>query len=312
VPALIVTCSEQLFAISQASVLELVRLHGEEIDDRIEWIHEAPVLRLRERLLPLLDLRTVLGLAPDRSGGSVTVVVVQSGDRPFGMLVDRVNKAEEIVVKPVSQTVQEYGAYAGATVMGDGSAALILDVASIARRSGIASHASSTPLQKARPLEVDPSEYPVLTVRIGDRQVALPTSELERLETIQPHAVERSGGTAVVQYRGRMLPLVFVSEFIGGGGDHRGEAPLRVVVTSERRPRSVGLVVDQVLDVVNVDPSSLDTVGHGGSEAVVGSVVASGLVTELLDIARIVAACPGGSPEQRLLVQHDDDHLAVA
>lgn len=291
VPALVVTCADQLFAVPQASVLELVRLQGDSLTERIEWVHSAPVLRLRERLLPLVELTDVLEIETQTERRAVTIIVVQSGDQPFGLIVDQVTKAEEIVVKPVSRQIQSVGVYAGATVMGDGSAALILDVGAMAKTANLSVAATTAPdLSSA---EADNLE-PVLTVMVGDRLAGLPTSELERLEKVELTQVERTGSSSVVQYRGRLLPLVFLGDFLDGRLQQPDGRPLRVVVTSERAETSVGLVVDQVLDVVDIDPDLTDRIGSEGRLGVIGSVVAAGSVIELLDVPSLIETVDTG------------------
>lgn len=294
VPALVVTCADQLFAVPQASVLELVRLQGASLTERIEYVHSAPVLRLRERLLPLVELTDVLEIEPQTERKAVTIIVVQSGDQPFGLIVDQVTKAEEIVVKPVSRQIQSVGVYAGATVMGDGSAALILDVGAMAKSANLSVAATTAPSSSA-----NSSEHlePVLTVTVGDRQAGLPTSALERLEKVELTSVERTGHSSVVQYRGRLLPLVFLGELLDGRPQQPDGRPLRVVVTSERAETSVGLVVDQVLDVVEVDPDTTDRVGNDGRLGVIGSIVAAGSVIELLDVEALIATVDTGPVE---------------
>lgn len=291
VPALVVTCADQIFAVPQASVLELVRLQGDSLSERIEWVHSAPVLRLRERLLPLVELTDVLEIESRTKRRAATIIVVQSGDQPFGLIVDQVTKAEEIVVKPVSRQIQSVGVYAGATVMGDGSAALILDVGAMAKSANLSVAATSkidTSVVNRDHLE------PVLTVTVGDRQVGLPTSTLERLEKVELTKVERTGRASVVQYRGRLLPLVFLADFFDGHPQQPDGRPLRVVVTSERADTSVGLVVDQVLDVVEIDPNTTDRVGSEGRLGVIGSIVAAGSVIELLDVPALIATVDTG------------------
>ncbi len=294
VPALVVTCADQLFAVPQASVLELVRLQGDSLTERIEFVHSAPVLRLRERLLPLVELTDVLEIETQTERKAATIIVVQSGDQPFGLIVDQVTKAEEIVVKPVSRQIQSVGVYAGATVMGDGSAALILDVGAMAKSANLSVAATTAPQTSAASRE---HLEPVLTVTVGGRQAGLPTSALERLEKVDLTSVERTGRSSVVQYRGRLLPLVFLSDFLDGPPQQPDGRPLRVVVTSERAETSVGLVVDQVLDVVEVDPTTTDRVGSEGRLGVIGSIVAAGSVIELLDVPALIATVDTGPVE---------------
>ena len=292
VPALMVTSGEELFAIPQASVIELVRLRTGDSDRKIEYVHEAPVLRLREQLLPLIDLADVLNAdRPERD--AATVVVLQSSDQPFGLVVDQVSKAEEIVVKPVSESVQALGCYAGATVLGDGSAALILDVSALAGNANMAAGSGSTPAVESNEGSMN-APTPVLTVLLGDRSAALPTEQLERLEKIDPGDIEWSGRTPVVQYRGRLLPLVDLASMLHHSAVDQNAGPLRVVVTSEQGDSSVGLIVDQVLDVVDVDLATVDRVGADARMGVYGSVVAAGTVVDLVDVDQIAATIDNG------------------
>ena len=292
VPALMVTSGEELFAIPQASVIELVRLRSGDSDKKIEYVHEAPVLRLREQLLPLIDLADILEVdRTDRQ--AATVVVLQSSDQPFGLVVDQVSKAEEIVVKPVSESVQALGCYAGATVLGDGSAALILDVSALAGTANMSAGSGSAPTVDANDTSMD-APTPVLTVMLGDRSAALPTEQLERLEKIDPAAIEWSGRTPVVQYRGRLLPLVDLGSMLHHSPADQGTGPLRVVVTSEDEDSSVGLIVDQVLDVVDVDLATVDRVGADARMGVYGSVVAAGTVVDLVDVDQIASTIDNG------------------
>ena len=292
VPALMVTSGEELFAIPQASVIELVRLRSGDTDRKIEYVHEAPVLRLREQLLPLIDLAEILEVdLPDRQ--AATVVVLQSSDQPFGLVVDQVSKAEEIVVKPVSESVQALGCYAGATVLGDGSAALILDVSALAGTANMSAGSGSAPATDANET-VAGVATPVLTVMLGDRSAALPTEQLERLEKIDPGAIEWSGRTPVVQYRGRLLPLVDLGSMLHHSPADQGNGPLRVVVTSEDGDSSVGLIVDQVLDVVDVDLTTVDRVGADARMGLYGSVVAAGTVVDLVDVDQIANTIDNG------------------
>ena len=129
---------------------------------------------------------------------------------------------------------------------------------------------------------------PVLTVMVGQRRIGLPTADLERLEKVDPGSVEWSGSTPVVQYRGRLLPLVFLNNMYLDPHGYLGDRPLRVVVTSERADVSVGLVVDQVLDVLEIDPSATSSIGSDDTYGAAGSVVANGVLTELLDIPALL------------------------
>ena len=143
IPALIVTCGGDRYAIPQVSLLELVRLEDNEAVTGIELVHGAPVHRLRGRLLPVISLRRELRIGnsdgPKNQDDAINIVVLQADGRQFGLVVDAINDTEEIVVKPLRKQLKSIKTFAGASIMGDGKVALILDVVGLAQRAGVVS-----------------------------------------------------------------------------------------------------------------------------------------------------------------------------
>ncbi|MGB2834008.1 MAG: chemotaxis protein CheA, partial [Candidatus Sulfotelmatobacter sp.] len=144
IPALVVSCGGDRYAIPQVSLLELVRLEADEVSKGIEMVQGAPVHRLRGRLLPLVYLSRVLELAGaaeprSQAGNVVNIVVLQAEGRPFGLVVDEINDTEEIVVKPLGKQLKGVNTFAGATIMGDGKVALILDALGLAQKANVIS-----------------------------------------------------------------------------------------------------------------------------------------------------------------------------
>ncbi len=146
IPALIIRCAGDRYAIPQASLLELVRLEGDAAGAKIETIQGAPVYRLRGKLLPLVYLHEALphedgtSKQPARKGNHVVnIVVLQADGRQFGLVVEHVLDTEEIVVKPLGKQVKDIAEFSGATIMGDGNVALILDVLGLAHRARVVS-----------------------------------------------------------------------------------------------------------------------------------------------------------------------------
>src|SRR5262249_9593016 len=137
IPALIILSDHERYAIPQVGLQELVRLEGQEALRAIETIHDAPVLRLRGRLLPLVRLSRIFGKPDVVSADAVSIVVLKGRDRAFGLIVDEILDTQEIVVKPISRALKDLDAFSGATILGDGRVALILDAQGIARRAGI-------------------------------------------------------------------------------------------------------------------------------------------------------------------------------
>ena len=216
IPALVVTSGGDRYAIPQVSLLELVRLERTQISKGIELVHGAPVYRLRGRLLPLVYLNRELNLEADGKStrgndGAVNIVVLQAEERQFGLVVDRINDTEEIVVKPLRKQLKMVKTFAGSSIMGDGKVALILDVLGLAKRAGVVTET------RARVLSEKATESAaaggakqtfLLFAGPGDSRMAIPLSTLARLEEFPAAQVEMSGSQWVTQYRGQILPLI--------------------------------------------------------------------------------------------------------
>ncbi|WP_454051829.1 chemotaxis protein CheA [Cellulomonas sp. Marseille-Q8402] len=294
-PALTVESAGDLYAIPQVNLLELVALDSQRSESGIEHIHEAPVYRLRGELLPLVSLSSVLEVPAERPVNAV-IAVVQSDQQRFGLLVDRVLNTEEIVVKPLSARLKAIGAYAGATVLGDGHVALILDVQAIARRAlagelDVAARNAHASAGQAENHEVQQ----VLVVGIGGgRQVAMPLASVARLEHVQAEQVEYVGGREVVQYRGTILPLARLDRILGAYGSEDTSELLLVVYS--RAGRSVGLVVKEIVDIVDDDSARHSDIEDAG---LVGSTVLGEKVTELLDVRRAILAADAAFYDER-------------
>jgi two-component system chemotaxis sensor kinase CheA len=285
IPALIVTSGGERFAIPQVNLIELVRLEG--ADQRgIELLHGTPLYRLRGNLLPLVLLNDALELPRAAHGEPLNIVVLHADDRQFGLVVDGINDTEEIVVKPLGKELKGLAVFAGATIMGDGHVALILDVLGIAQRAGV--------LAPARELENAPQPVPaalpearetLLLFRVASSaRMAIPLAMVARLEEILPSQVERAGGREVVQYRGAVLPLVFLEREFGATPRVARAEPLLVIVYSERG-KSVGLVVDEIVDFVD-EVVRIEDQGRGGG--LLGAAVIQGRVTDLLDVRAVI------------------------
>jgi len=291
VPALTIECSGDRYAIPQISLQELVALDAEKAAAAVEDVGGASVYRLRGELLPLVHLADVLGLPSDRHDGHVVIAVLSSEGRRFGLVVDRVINTEEIVVKAVSGQLKQIGLYSGATVLGDGAVALILDVQALARR---ALRTETTDRQEHRlaaaaaAATVTERQRMLLAAIGGGRRVAIPLDTVTRLEQVRSDTVERVGSREVVQYRGAILPIVRLDRHLGAFGDSDREV-LEVIVYADHG-RSVAIVVEEILDIVDGEAavqSDIDDLG------LLGSAVIGDRVTELLDVrAAILAADP--------------------
>ena len=292
IPALIVASGGDRFAIPQVSLLELVRLEGEQARQQIEIICGAPVYRLRGQLLPLAYLNRELKLGEDTAAGAtaVNIVVLQADGHPFGLVVDEINDTEEIVVKPLGKQLKGVASFAGATIMGDGKVALILDVMGLAQGAGVVIKVRdrSAMEKTAQTRKVADARQALLLFEAGQgSRMAIPLSMVARLEEFPNSAVEHSGSQEVVRYRGQILPLIRVAKHVPAVGTAATEnEPMQVVVYAEDG-RSVGLVVGKINDIVE-EAITIERRAHGGG--IFGSVVIQEKVTDLLDVQAVIRA----------------------
>ncbi|MEP9361892.1 chemotaxis protein CheA [Nocardioides sp. CN2-186] len=289
VPALTVECAGDRYAIPQVSLLELVALDADRAANAVEDVNGASVYRLRGALLPLVRLADVLGVESDRSDGHVLIAVLQADGKRFGLVIDRVLSTEEIVVKPLGSQLKAIGTYSGATILGDGRVALILDVQALARRV-LNTDALDQDEDSADDARATVSEsLRLLVAGLGEnRKVAIPLSSVTRLENFDRSAVERIGNREVVQYRGGILPVVRLNNYYGVMSDRDGDELVVVIYTVG--DRSVAMVVDQIVDIVDEAAEFHDEVTDHG---VLGSTLVRDRIVEVLDVrAAILSADP--------------------
>ncbi|AEV39155.1 Chemotaxis protein CheA [Pseudovibrio sp. FO-BEG1] len=284
VSTLIVEAGGDRYAIPQLSVVELVRVQSNS-EHRIERLKDRPVLRLRNKLLPLVHMSQLLGQTEeaDLDEDNGFIVVMQVGSQTFGVVVDGVFHTEEIVVKPMSSMLRNINMFSGNTILGDGSVIMIIDPNGVA--SAMASHASGTLTdtfedeqdnEEARVIDAD-APISLLLFRAGSEEPkAVPLSLVTRLEEFDVSKIEHSNGRDLVQYRGSLMPLVYVNE----GDRHKPEGTQPMLVFSDNG-RSMGLVVDQIVDIVE-DRMTIEVVSE--RQGVLGSAIIRERATEVIDL----------------------------
>ena len=294
IPALVVTTGDERFAIPQVSLLELVRLEGDQIK-KIENVHGSPVYRLRGKLLPIVYLNEILKInAPElvkeepEETDVINIVVLQADDQRFGLVVEDINDTEEIVVKPLSKQLKSIPVYAGATIMGDGHVALILDVLNLATQAGLAikegEHVNAEDASVAKGSHTH--KETLLLVQAGRKgRLAIPLRMVARLEEIKASTLESAGDQEVIQYRNEILPLVRLRQILGVSGNpaEMEEEFLQLAVLSEEG-RQVGLVVDRIVDIVEEE---LVAQSRSTQPGVLYSAVIQHHVTDVLDVSTV-------------------------
>jgi two-component system chemotaxis sensor kinase CheA len=327
VSALIVECAGERFAIPQISVVELVRASGNS-ELSIEHINDTPVLRLRNRLLPLVSLRDLMKLGgpaaeaadntvvplptPDAAkgpgegasneaivesaagepadaagtrksdrnlGDENFIVVAQVGNYSFGIIVDRVFDTEEIVVKPVARILRDIQMFSGNTILGDGSVVMILDPNGIAAETGeieLADDSLDAETERKTARGVETTSMLVFRA-VNESPKAVPLALIARLEEIDLSKVEASNDQQVVQYRGQLMPLLQME-----GAEPLGSEGRQPVLVFSDRDRSMGLVVDEIVDIVE-DRVNIELTNE--RDGYVGSAVIAEKATDIVDVS---------------------------
>ncbi|WP_295850162.1 hybrid sensor histidine kinase/response regulator [Tardiphaga sp.] len=283
VSALIVEAGGDRFAIPQLAVVELVRARANS-EHRIERIKDTPVLRLRNKLLPLMHLKKLLqiddGTSTDPENGFI--VVTQVGNQTFGIVVDGVFHTEEIVVKPMSTKLRHIGMFSGNTILGDGAVIMIIDPNGIAQELGAAASSQGEIAEENAAARAMAAEQltSLLVFRAGSSQPkAVPLGLVTRLEEISVEKIELSNGRYMVQYRDQLMPLVQMENVTVRTS---GTQPILVFADDGR---SMGLVVDEIVDIVE---ERLHIEVASGREGILGSAVIKGLATEVIDVGHFL------------------------
>jgi two-component system chemotaxis sensor kinase CheA len=282
VSALIVEAAGQRFAIPQLNVVELVGV-SDQSEVRIETINTSPVLRLRDRLLPLVSLRGVLGLEPAGARHDRFVVVAQMGAHTFGVIVDRVFDTEEIVVKPVAPILRGTRFYVGNTILGDGSVIMILDPSGLSSAAGQIESAdlenSQNQAGASDSLDGDQASFLLFRTSGGEFK-AIPLELVSRIESLDAANIENVGGRHVVQYLNHLMPLVPFDP-----AHHWKDRGKQETLVFSDNGRSMGLVVDEVVDIVR-DRMAIEL--SSARPGLLGSAIVAGKAVDVVDVTHFL------------------------
>jgi two-component system chemotaxis sensor kinase CheA len=288
---------EDRFVIPQANLLELVRLEGAEDKKQIESIHGTQVYRRRGKLLPLAYLSRVLGLTPAPVEDDVmNIVIVQAEETAFGLVVDGVSDTQEIVVKALGKQLKALSCYVGATIMGDGKIALILDVPGLGRLANILTQSLERSRSEVRNAEAQKDQRQTLLLFSAGRfpRLVVALSMVARLEEFAASRIEYAAGQPVLHYRDAILPLVSVGAMLDPGSPDGAmeRDSLQVIVFSEGN-RHVGLVVDEIQDIVE---EAVAVKRANTAFGLLGSGVVGGKITDFVDAGALLEAALGSGP----------------
>jgi two-component system, chemotaxis family, sensor kinase CheA len=333
IPSLIVRCGEERFAVPQVNINELVRIKASEVNTRIERIKGAEVLRLRGNLLPLVRLSTALGIqskyldpvhkslkdnereslavegddgsaaqAKDSSGaerrrdtsaGALNIIVVETGHLRYGVIVDGLHDSEEIVVKPLGRHMKGVRCLAGATILGDGHVALILDITGIAMQCSLEVPEGTTAASRAEEAARSSAERQTALLFTNDpsEQFGVTMNLISRIERIRSDQIDSVGGQEVLQYRGASLPLLSLDKLIKAKPRPEQAQMYVIVFRLIGQRQEIGLVAPNLVDIREIS-TDVEVVTFR-EPGVLGSLVIDDKTTRLIDLSEMARAAHG-------------------
>ena len=287
IPSLLISNGGERFAIPQVSVAELIRIRHEQIAQRIDRVGDAMVLNLRDRMVPLVHLADALGVPrAETARRALNVVLVDTGTLQYGLVVEELHDTVEIVVKPLGRHLKGIADYAGATILGDGRVAVILDVAGVAARAGLVTGTVEAAARQTSGEAAEGERHSLLLFQNAPGELcAVPIEQVSRVERIRAQQIEHLGGRRTMQYRGSSLPVVALHD-AASVGELTAEQQW-VVVVFESMGQPLGLLAAEPLDMVET-ALAIDTVTLR-QRGIAGSAVHKSRTMLLLDILDLAA-----------------------
>ncbi len=324
VPCLIVTVGPDRFAVPQRELEEIVCLHPKS-GSRLEGAFDTEVFRLRDTLLPVIRFAEVLARTKPFTASDKAdimskhqienrdptrieyVLVLRSGDNRFGLLVDDVQGREEIVVKPMHAAMKHLPVFSGVTLMGDGQAALIVDV------EGIIEHArcfAASVDESEGDVVRDPHEvHRVLLFEYGpNEQYALPLVQVRRVELLEMSRIERVGTTEFVTIDGLATRILRLSQALDVSAPH--DTQTMFLILPKFVPQPMGILAHRIIDTESLAIELQSTVHESG---ILGTAIVRHRHTLFLDIQQLrefLFSIPSGSETKKQVVAPERDEAA--
>ncbi|MBD2353344.1 chemotaxis protein CheA [Tolypothrix sp. FACHB-123] len=291
IPALIVTSGGDRYAIPQLSLQELVRLEADAIVNNIEMLYDVPVYRLRGEIIPLIYLHQVLQTQEKTANlETLNLVILQVDNYRFGLVVDTIEDIFDIVVKPLGQQLKTVSVFAGATILGDGKVALIIDVVGLAKQTGVSEKQQQITSISVADIPDAPSDRQMVLLFTGPEAapMGIPLTKALRLEKIPATAVEQVANHYVFRHHQQILPLIDLHNIFSDRHQRQLELvteTLEIAIVSPHSKLSVGLVVDRIVDIV---AESLTITGIPSRPGILFCTLIQGQITEIIDIDAVI------------------------
>ena len=285
IPALIVTCNGQRYAIPQVNLVELVHLNPKMMEKDVQKIGNSEFYRLRGEILPLVRLRKVLGAEPEDSEDGMNIVVLNAGGHLFGLVVDAISDSEEIVVKPLGSHLKHIPIFAGTTLMGDGKVALILDVVGITSSASAGDEGMKETTVVTGTGTEDDHQFLLLCTIGPNEYFALPLALVNRLDKIKASDLEYVGGKEVIKYRGHSMPVIRLENYLPISP--LPEQDEYHLIVFHMNGKDIAFLVSQIDDSLDL---AIDVEeGTFKQEGILGSAIIKDRTTLFLDVYQIIS-----------------------
>lgn len=302
ISSFIVEVAGDVFALPQANVKELILIQPGETNEKvIESIHSCPVLRLRNRLLPLVRLADVLEIDAGTDDGNkdrfayfadksrtFRILVIKSGHLNYGLAVDAVYDTEEILVKPVPAVLKTCDCYSGVTVLGDGRIAMIIDPESLRLEANLCQIEEA-----AKPAEVHPAEKGPLAEQqslllfkaSGGEMLGVDLAMVSRVEEVALTSIQKIGSRHYFIFRDQPIRVIRPEHYLPIAKRKNNLSKAYIILPKFVR-HPVGIIAEEICDAVSTS-IQLD-ITDVCSDGVIGTTVVDGAIVTLLNIHELL------------------------
>lgn len=294
IPSIIVEVSGQKFALPQVNLQEMVRVKSSDPAKRIEQVGDAHVLRLREKLLPIVHLADVLGLERTAAGQPeqlLRVLIIKSGSKRFGLIVDLIHDGEEILVKQLPCYLKDSPCYSGVTILGDGKVAMILDPEGISNKAELrfySDHTEQLLHSRDKPEQLKERQSLLLFKCSGQETFCVDLSMVARVEKIYPNQLETIGDKEFIQFRGESLRVIRPEDYLPVSRTANSAGEYFVIIPKLVK-HPIGILIHKI--IANYDANIRFNRDEAKVKGLLGTAILSGKITlvvninELLEIA---------------------------
>lgn len=291
IKSLMVEAGDQQIAVPLHDIGEVINLDGEKVRQNIRTLNDALILSHHDELIPLIDLGDEFKQSTEGDLYAKNVVVIRGDGFCYGLIVDHVFDIEEVVVKKMAKQLQHSKSiFQGATLIGDGEMALILDLENLALACEIEIDETEDEefFTHAETSESDGSDE-FLQFSLRSREgLAIKLASIDRLEEVRASSITYTGNIPVIRYRNDFLPIVDLDFSLGFSSkvDLESSEVFKLLVIGNGENR-VGFVVQEINDI-SISDESIDTLIRD-REGILGTTYISGKTINVIDERYVIA-----------------------